>query len=356
MTLIKFELMLFLLVGILSLGSQAAFVFNSCPEYSPTPFPVFHIWDEEHDSDLAIPTCQTAEDLSSVYFDIISFTSTFPVRRVFVSSNPATFSMGPSNTLFIAPRKIIRDHVQSLWATKVLFAHELGHGVFNELIREDWPLYDQFIKDDLEIMVQGDKFFKSWEKVDQLKTDILNLHLPEDEALINKIKDEINKISNEQKTLTDLIEDLNNKMIKNKMYLQLRSIISPYHEFFADLVGIFYANNPQAMYLALTYNGIDLELDNNAKAMDFTIDHPVETWNDSEVHNLLAPTRYFVWKNFLQDNMNTIDKLNFLLKIKDAIYLSARKRYDSENTSNITSTVVNINKDFIQSIKYIFNF
>lgn len=86
----------------------------------------------------------------------------------------------------------------------------------------------------------------------------------------------------------------------------LNNISASYNEFFADIIAVIYSQKGDAIYDALFRTGLGFETNKSFIARDFTNrSNEITKWNptqdDLEIHNLLAPARYHVWKYYLDN-------------------------------------------------------
>ncbi len=176
-------------------------------------------------------------------------------RNSFNASLIATYSANGSDPL-------LEKQADALWM------HELGHGILNAKLVEDWPWY----KGRMDI-------FNTWEYAIRSSYE----H-PEDSSY--------SEIINKQIKLYASYPNI----------LEFDDMILPYHELFADTVAILYTRDPRAISFGLA-DPQDL-LGKNASesdrlAMDerdYSLPHPLENWKETKPHGMLAPVRSHFWK------------------------------------------------------------
>jgi hypothetical protein len=78
---------------------------------------------------------------------------------------------------------------------------------------------------------------------------------------------------------------------------EFMSAYVPYDELFADSVSVLVFSDPSAVTKALSFPGMDLVDASAAALRDFSIPHQTTDGLPSEGHGLLAPSRYWLWKN-----------------------------------------------------------
>ena len=177
-----------------------------------------------------------------------------------------------------------------------LLAHEYGHAVFSSNLRKRFPeLFAPFQK-------QGRAYVKNLQLTAKIEAEM-------DQVLkaVQIAESQSPAAQAEVIRLTSSYGELNRKVIRLKNELkvlgpplqELKNAVSPYSEFFADLLTVHTFKNPEAIR-----NGLE-RVERSARGTpafqgrDFKIMHDVQGWEYGEPHILLAPVRSHVWKKYL---------------------------------------------------------
>ena len=185
-----------------------------------------------------------------------------------------------------------------------LFYHEYGHSIFIHNIKKNKYINDNVISLSLReesLSLRGKQLF---EELDQLELSITN----ENSSLVKKKHHQIKGIISE----LELIK----KNKKDPLFIKNDSIISSFEELFSDIIAVLTINDPKAIVNTLkftkneiTEDGLIRENDNLMSSLyddriyrDFTHkNNSIERWIESEdIHEAMAPTRYFLYINYLK--------------------------------------------------------
>ena len=115
--------------------------------------------------------------------------------------------------------------------------------------------------------------------------------------------------------------------------------MSPYHELFADVVAVMYAQDPQAMRRTVEFAGAQGKDLYAAEARDFTALHKAIGWNDTTPHYLLSPTRSYLYRTQWPKAYTSKEKAAFLrhifMVLKDEIQANWNAPAKSPEVLNI---------------------
>ena len=190
---------------------------------------------------------------------------------------------------------------------KNYLAHEIGHSIFNEIIRSEINgLTDSLL---------------GLEKLNQLRYQI-----NQSEMGLNQSQQESLRLELEQKEESFFTTD---------KYLDPIFKILPLSELFSDLIAVLYAEDYGAF--AKTYLG-EHPTENQwerASYRDFSFEHNLETWDNSSRHEYYAPTRSYLGSKIefpmpIESKRKLIDDLGrmmgkFLAKDQDLENLSPKE-------------------------------
>jgi hypothetical protein len=140
-----------------------------------------------------------------------------------------------------------------------VFAHEYGHLVFGRMLEKEIPRF-------AEIRKIGDRI--SALEIEKIHAD-----------------------STQVAALTQQIKETYDLIYKNPELIRISQIVSPYNEFFADMIAVYETQSQSAISSALFYPGMDRNVMAYTEARDFGQARDVDTWNQTEEHVLFSPLR-----------------------------------------------------------------
>lgn len=260
---------------------------NECTELST--FAGVELWQDSQT--LAKSSCHFAALYTQVVQDINNWA---PVnKKIYLSlrdsASGASYDgvaiLNSAENLFIESSDK-EKHLRSQRDNMVTFAHEYGHVIFSEWLGSTFPAYKQLQN----------------EIVGPTKANELVYSLSNKRALLNRSLTRASSKS-EKSQLTEELAQTEQRLAQAYFQAQeftpeqnrLLSLISPYHELFADIIAVIYAEDPQAMRHSIEFQGAQGKDLYGAEARDFTLIHKTAGWNDTTPHYLLSPTRSYLY-------------------------------------------------------------
>ncbi len=198
--------------------------------------------------------------------------------------------------------------------TETIWAHEYGHMIFQENLKNtpNWKLFIKFDDDREELKLKAALAWNQgsyWSSVAD--------RLPEGPE-----KDEAIKKKRSYWAQEDVFKAKMSALSYPPKYRYRGDFFIPFHEFFADVVAIQYAQKGdglyKAMYLsALLAQGLDRDHLPTFTNRDFTNRHNrIDVWKseDKDAHHIYTPARYWIWENYLERPTNLVLKPGIGLK------------------------------------------
>ncbi|UOF02297.1 hypothetical protein [Bdellovibrio reynosensis] len=276
---------------------------NHCPEISA--FAGVELWQDA--ATLAQSSCQFA----SLYTPVISEIHKWaPIdKKVFLSlKDSASGASYDGIGILSSAEKLYFEsadkekHLRSHQANLVTFAHEYGHVIFSEWLAREIPAYKQL---QLEIR-------------DSTIASQMIYSLANKRALLNKFLTQAP--ANQREALSAELKDVERNL--GQVYFQaseytqeqtrILNIIAPYHELFADVVAVLYAQDPQAMRHSIEFAGAQGKDLYAAEARDFSHNHSADGWQDTTAHYMLSPTRSYLFADHWVKNYSGNEKAAYI--------------------------------------------
>ena len=329
---------------LVSTVAQARFILNSCPELTPLPFVNVHLAKDEDANGMA--TCLIAKEFAKVVKQISGFTKNYEILSLTIFHRYPTANYSDGGLIRIPERMIKRDieaHTEvekSLASTLNTFAHEYGHSILASRLKIDLREYRKFKIESKKIYLLEVQNAKLLEKSGELMIKLKEAIDSNNNISEKKIRKEMLELGVSFQEREKKIATTKNEFEKSKNTKRVVEISTSYHELFGDVIAAFYSNDPEAMYKAHTYPGISHENEVLALMRDFTSQHEVEGWDIVEPHGLLAPTRYFLWKNFWPTNSSAEKKRDFINNLYLAMLNEMSYRF--RNKSSFTPKEINL--------------
>jgi hypothetical protein len=191
-------------------------------------------------------------------------------------------------------RLTVLNHHQMSWGqvkpeekTELIWAHELGHTLFNDLLIESFT----------PILPFRDYMAESAKLITAAKNPELNT--------AGTLKD---------KWKTELAD--------------VRDLQVPYNELFADLVAVLFAEDALAMQNAMLAPGMPKKKKTEMRYFAFKGDYDLSTWAESEEHYFFAPARAYIGKRFLLWPLTAKAKQEVLRKVFEACLSEIKKHWE----------------------------
>ncbi len=259
-----------------------------CEKDQPYPFKSIDV--EEGKSSFGVLTCNRVDQIASIVFSLqkvlVPSGLTLPKSldlKILHKFDNAYYAWGQvvlPYSLTIDKFEKHPNHTLNVWS------HEFGHAIFNESMG---------------------KLIPKWNDLKFAMALLMPLY-NEQGKLASELEKENDpfKVVAIQTRLKEITEKM--KEIRKTFYeaFILNDISASYNEFFADIVAVIYSQKGDAIYDALFRTGLGFETNKSFIARDFTNrSNEITKWNptqdDLEIHNLLAPARYHVWKYYLDN-------------------------------------------------------
>jgi len=285
-----------------------------------------HFWDQRLN-------CDDAKEFTRVVNDVNDLVSSSSLFGLYISHLNFNNSYDESGFISISNRLINKRYIYSLDKTKTVWAHEYGHLIFQEIIANKFmPISEQKL---------------AYEKAFNIALEIPIL---EDKIKFSKDENEVLKLQQEIKKISDESEKLYRKIEENESFKKLDLLFHPYAELYADLIAVLYKENPRAEYEVSIYPGSSEEEIEIASVRNFTVEHQLAGWKFSEKHGLLAPTKSFLYLKLWPLKYEISEKRNLLQIVFHSILSELENRW---GTALEFLTPEEINFRLITKIKHL---
>lgn len=190
--------------------------------------------------------------------------------------------------------------------------HEYGHLIFNEYIREN--------------IVGKNHIFTMMDKLSEIKSLLLSRSTNEEDARV---------LQNEK-----------SEILNNEEFEHFITLLSPYHELYADVLTVYRMNNPSTMANTLFVSGYGNDMDLGARLRDFSnrINAPENALYGS--HSMFYYVRQFIgvniWSSSRENHPHNLHQIALILleDIKQKVDLPINDRREilpsQRNTDIIT--------------------
>lgn len=215
--------------------------------------------------------CKEVSEISSVFTSIRKFSGSTSLVALFLDRPSYMAQASISGLMLLSQRQKGWGEVRSLEKSKLIWEHEFGHIVFNEILIDKFPAILDFNR----YMKAHDNF------------SIQNLDPTSDNY------QHVKALWSEDAELA-------------------RDIQKPYTELFADLVAVLFANDASAMRRAMTLEGMPKREKLKARLYDFNSDISLEDYTGDDEHLVFGPVRSHIGRQFLKFPMANKDKQTVL--------------------------------------------
>ena len=205
---------------------------------------------------------------------------------------------------------------------KHIWIHELGHALFNAQLKQDW----KWFKGRLDI-------FEEWGRLIRLSYD-------------------------ESVNQTEVSSNVRQQIMLYRKYphvFDIDEMVTPYQELFADTLAIIHSEDPKVMVYALSHpqDLLGETLSEQEKLYlherDFSVEIQAENWDITEVHGLLAPSRFPLWKAIEHRLTKGDSKKVILRRIYYIIMNEIKTRYRDNSLWEMKAS--DVNKRLIKKIQ-----
>ena len=235
--------------------------------------------------------CKELEHLREVIKDINKFTHSKSSLTLFLEKEDYTASVSASGLMILSNRQKGFKEVRDLKKTKIIWAHEYGHVIFNSFLSQNF------------------KPFKEFEAY-MLKHDEISI-----------------------KNLTPHADNF--KAVKSYWTAnteRVRDIQKAFSETFADLIAVLYAEDISAMKKAMKVKGMGPTQLANLRYYDFDPEINNTIYKGLDEHFVLSPVKAYIGKHFLKFPMNYSQKQELANKVLN-IFIKEIKMIWEHNTS-----------------------
>jgi len=278
---------------------------------------------------------QQIHDLStkvSNTFDIHPYVSLFLEQRAFDASfDQAKIIKIPQH--FFRKNSEQQYHIQSGENILPIFVHEYGHAIFTELLREEFPEYDEISS---KVQLISDILITIKELQEEIKSPtIVATHRKE-------LQDEIYRKS-------VILQKHKKELGKNTTAQRLKEIIIPYHELFADIVAVYFYEDKSIIKHAVDhpeYNQSE-QVVPNRRSFDNHLSH--SELSEDDVHGYYAPVRKLIGQNYWPKNLE--EKEVYLRKIFQGISNDLRRKISLAKKESYKDSIKNLKTSIIKEFE-----
>lgn len=253
---------LFLLAFLLPVNGICSFEPLECPNSNLIRFYV--------DTEIATP-CKELSEINIVFTSIRKFSGTTSPVTLFLDRPSYMAQASISGLMLLSQRQKGWNETRNLEKSKLIWAHEFGHKVFNEKLINRFPAISDFHR----YMVAHDEY------------SIQNLDPTSD---------------NYQQVKSLWTQDA----------ALARDIQKPYTELFADLVAVLYADDGSAMKKTMTLKGMPDNEKRKTRLYDFLANISLDEYTGNDVHLVFGPARSYIGSQLLNFPMSLQEKQNVL--------------------------------------------
>lgn len=236
-------------------------------------------------------TCATYEEIEKVARKIQAFAEFESPAILFVNTRAYESYANFGRLIVLNHQQLAWKRVRPQAQTEKVWAHELGHLIFNDLLAKSFAPIHPF----RDYMAESVKL-------------IVGAKNPELDTYAT-LKDQWGP-------------DLD----------KVRDLQVPYNEFFADLVATLFAEDSLAMTKAMLSPGMPESKKKETRYYGFAGSYNLKNWNETEVHYFFAPARAFVGKHFLRWPMTSAQKKNVLQKVFQACLQEISKNWAQQKS------------------------
>lgn len=227
----------------------------------------------------------------------------------------------------------------------VATVHEYGHAIFDAYLTKfgpkTWGEQSEVAHQLGDVRFQLERIKLEWdEKTKAIQADVQKSGLTGAKAakeIAKRIERAAQADSGKSRQVAEAMARLEKQFAANKQFAATFNVFLAYNELFADVIAVFYAGDGRAMFNTVFRYKSPEELARHIHR-DFTSpENELSTWlaktDDSGLdpreneHNVLAPVRYFLWKNYLSPEANCkLSKAEILEKLLKAIIREGNTR------------------------------
>lgn len=322
-----------------SAGSVESDLFaNQCPQVSS--FSSVNLWQDA--TNLKVSSCVFAGRLASVVDSISAWAPvtdkvTLSLKH---SASGASYDgvaiLSAAENLFIEGSLKKETHLRTEQGNFVTFAHEYGHVILTDWLTRDIPEFKQIRAEITESMLANQKVYFLANQRALIAKHLVAAASAEEESYLKQKQQEVERELAQAYFIAGDFTFEQNRVL---------NLLAPYHELFADVVAVLYAEDPQAMRHAVEFpkaTGKDLYM---AEARDFTVKHDSNTWIDATAHFLFSPVRGELYSKHWIKNYSSAEKRDYLQRVYLLLKADILRRWNQ-----ITTDVPEANRKLIESL------
>ncbi|WP_413581816.1 hypothetical protein [Bdellovibrio sp. HCB288] len=317
---------------------ESDFMANQCPEIPS--FSSVNLWQDSND--LTVSSCNFALKLAAV---VESISAWAPVSEKVVlalkhSASGASYDgvavLSAAEFLYIEDSGGKEKHLRSEAGNLTTFAHEYGHVIFTDWLTRDIPEFKAIREGIASPMIANQKVYFLANQRALIEKRIIAASTPSHLKHLLEKKQEI------ERQLAQAYFEAGEFSAEQNRILNL---LAPYHELFADVVAVLFAEDPQAMRKAVELPCSSAKEAYMAAARDFTAHHAHDHWNDSTPHYMFSPVRSELYTHHWIKGYSAKAKRDYLLKVYNLLREDILARWYQKPTS-----VRDANKKLIERI------
>jgi len=233
--------------------------------------------------------CRELNHINEVFLSIDKFANSNKRLTIFLDKESYNASVSISGLILLSNRQKGWNEVRNLQKSKVIWAHEYGHVVFNDLMVKEFTPIKAFQR----YMVEHDKFSIKKRK---------------------PLSDNFQRAKDYWSSEAELGRDIQ----------------KPYSELFADLIATLYAQNKSTMRDAMVVKGMDARSLELAKYYSFDENIGIGEYKGNDIHFVFGPVKSFIGKKLLKFPMSDQRKLEVVNVVSKAIFKELNRLWDNK--------------------------
>lgn len=251
--------------------------------------------------------CGHFDEVERVFKKILSFSGTISPSILFLDAPAYPAQVSMSGVILLASRQKGWSEERDLKKSEVIWAHEIGHLIFNDWLKNSFPEIKPFAT----FMKEHDKFVISNS---------------------NPHEDYFSQAKNSWSQEAALVRDIQ----------------KPYSELFADVVAVFYKNDREALYKAYELKGMSAKARKERSQYSFKQITTLSNEDDKNIHFFFSPSRIDLAKKFMKFPLSASQKRSALKTIHEILVAEMKDLYREKKRP---SDKVNLNKSLMKRIE-----
>jgi len=224
------------------------------------------------------------------------------------------------------------------------FIHEYGHAVLHSLLLDNYEFYSRYRDAQLDL----EKVNSKLNEVVELSKELREITVKNGYTLeeVNEAKLKLSPLMGQYFSLGFQIDQLTSQLKSHPIYKKIEQRIHPIHEFYADVITSLVNSDPETMYNAIIYNGMNSKKRESYKYRSFLNDSKLEEWDNNQKHALFAPSRSYLGKVISFSTLTINEKRIILNALNKAVISYIDQTWEIEDLSS-----KEMNSIMIESIK-----